>query len=236
MRGFGRQFDDGAKLLRQHECAARIGQAPQGLVQRSQQTLAKAARKPVARQRQQIADAAGADGGQGFFLRALQHRQGQGGKFALEQGGIGYQALLAGACEPGRGAGRGRGGEVRAVAHGGEPLAQPRRDLFQAAEQLQAARYFQQHQLGKIECDIGRALHRPGGDAEQGFGFCRGVAFAQAQARRERQRRSDRHARAQAARGCLAVAHQEALPLGDRARLRRGQAALERFQRQLRQI
>ena len=62
LRGLGRQFDGGAKLLRQDAKATRIGQAAEGLVQRIEQALAKAARKPSARQRQQIADAAGADG------------------------------------------------------------------------------------------------------------------------------------------------------------------------------
>ena len=35
LRGFGRQFDRGAKLFRQNAKTARIGQAAQGLIQRS---------------------------------------------------------------------------------------------------------------------------------------------------------------------------------------------------------
>ena len=144
--------------------------------------------------------------------------------------------MPAGAREPGRGAGRGRGSEAPAVAHGGESLPQPRLDLSHAAEQLQAARYLQQHQVGKIERDTGCALHCPGCDAEQSLGFGCSVAFAQKKLRRERQRCRDRHARAQTARGGFAVADQDALPLGDRAGLRRGQTALKGFQRQLRQV
>src|SRR6266702_2411364 len=165
-------------------------------------------------------------------IAAAQNLHGRHGQRRFELDHRADEFLFSSQGEPESRARRGSARKRRAPAHLRQPPAQALEKRLQAAEELEAARDFEQHAVGKLERHAGRELRRPAGHAEQGFGLRRGIARHNAQPRREGERRRNSHARANAAREGLAVAGENAVPLFDRERLRRGRAAQKNLERQ----
>ena len=238
LRDFGEQFDSRAEPGGRREKSARIGKPPAGAVEVVEQPLAEAPRQAVARQREQIAERGGADRLQGFERVgvAAQDGRGQRRNGFVDPRRLGDQGFLAGVSEPGGGAGGRRHGQAGGEAHRSQSFAKVAENRGQAAEQLQAARDFEQHRIGKLQRDVRRELHRPRRDPEQRLGLGGGIARSNAQLRSEREPRRRGHARAHPARARLAVAGDDAVVLGHGPGLGRGRAAQQRFERQFRQM
>ena len=232
---FGGKLDRRPEPRRRDKKIPRIGKPPERAVGIVEQPLPEAPRHAFARQRAQLTERADADRFERRqrFIAAAQDLQGQRGQRRLELGALADEFLLSGPGEPESRARRGGAREHRAPAHFCQPPAQALEKRFQAAEELQATRDFEQHAIGKFERHARCELRRPPGYAEQRFGFRRGVAGRNAQGGRESERCGCSHAGANAARECLAVAGENAVPLFDRERLRRGRAAQKNLERQL---
>src|SRR6267154_597583 len=166
------------------------------------------------------------------FVLAAQNLHRQFGQHRFEFGTLADEFPLSGPGEPESRPGRGRAGECRAPAHFYQLPAQALEKRLQAAKELEAPRDLEQHAVGKFECYARCELRRPSGHAEQRFGFRTGIARRNAQPWSESERRRHGHAGANAACEGFAVAGENAVPLFERERFRRGRAAQKNLERQ----
>src|SRR5215470_706950 len=158
---------------RREKCA-RIGRTPERAVEVVEQRTTEPTREPGPWEIEDVADSRCADSGERVHCARHDAHRKLGERWS-ELCRI-REDLTPGAGEP-RGAARGGcRGDERSEPHLRAAFAQARRYPRDAAEELQAARDFEDEGVRPLDRDARCELRRPAGESEQRFGFFGRVA------------------------------------------------------------
>lgn len=156
--------------LRQVESRARIGLAAESPVEGGAHGGCLASGEATARQLGDLGKAGDADApeqferGAGDIGAVGERGQWQGTEWLCQRSCLGDRAARPVTCQPAGGQWRGGAGEAGVQPEFGQPPGDEGGESLQAAKELQAGGYFEQHAIGWVDADRGREGAGPGGD------------------------------------------------------------------------